>query len=98
MLTTEQKSQLSVCLTQGACVFSQTGTASLFGGIKKTPTSNGFHAWHLATVFKIQHVFPDDTPPTGMSKPNQEAFDAALHMIKYAYGQKDRGIRFNSEG
>eukprot|EP01043_Picozoa_sp_COSAG02_P040619 COSAG02_NODE_3302_length_6981_cov_6.817640_6_plen_125_part_00 len=33
-----------------------------------------------------------------MSKPNQEAFDAALHMIKYAYGQKDRGIRFNSEG
>ena len=33
-----------------------------------------------------------------MSKPNQEAYDAALHMIKYVYEQKDRGIRFNSKG
>ena len=33
-----------------------------------------------------------------MSQPTQEAYDAALHMIKYVYSQKDRGIRFNSDG
>ena len=33
-----------------------------------------------------------------MSKPSQEAYDAALHMIKYVFEQKDRGIRFNSKG
>ena len=33
-----------------------------------------------------------------MSKPTQEAFDAALHMVKYVHTQRDRGIRFNSEG
>jgi hypothetical protein len=33
-----------------------------------------------------------------MSQPTQVAFDAALHMIKYVYSQKDRGIRFNSDG
>ena len=27
-----------------------------------------------------------------MSQPTQVAFDAALHMIKYVYSQKDRGI------
>jgi hypothetical protein len=33
-----------------------------------------------------------------MSKPSPEAYDAALHMIKYVYEQKDRGIRFNNKG
>ena len=33
-----------------------------------------------------------------MSKPTQEASDAALHMVKYVHSQRDRGIRFNSEG
>jgi hypothetical protein len=33
-----------------------------------------------------------------MSKPSQEAYDAALHMISYVYGQRDRGIQFNSKG
>ena len=33
-----------------------------------------------------------------MSKPTQEAFDAALHMVKYVHTQRDRGIRFNSQG
>ena len=33
-----------------------------------------------------------------MSMPDEEAYDAALHMIKYVFEQKDRGIRFNSKG
>ena len=31
-----------------------------------------------------------------MAEPYQEAWDAALHMISYVHGQRDRGIRFNS--
>ena len=33
-----------------------------------------------------------------MSMPSQEAFNAALHMVAYVYSQKDRGIRFSSDG
>ena len=33
-----------------------------------------------------------------MAMPYDEAYDAALHMISYCHGQRDRGIRFNSEG
>ena len=33
-----------------------------------------------------------------MSKPTQEAYDAALHMVKYVHSQKHRGIQFNSNG
>lgn len=33
-----------------------------------------------------------------MSMPDEEAYDAALHMIKYVFEQKDRGIRFNNKG
>ena len=33
-----------------------------------------------------------------MSMPSQEAYDAALHMVKYVHTQRDRGIRFNSAG
>ena len=33
-----------------------------------------------------------------MSKPSPEAFNCALHMIKYLYCNRDRGICFNSDG
>jgi hypothetical protein len=33
-----------------------------------------------------------------MAKPYQEAWDAVLHMISYVHGQRDRGIRFSSDG
>lgn len=33
-----------------------------------------------------------------MAEPYDEAFNAALHMISYCYGQRDRGIRFRSDG
>ena len=33
-----------------------------------------------------------------MAAPYDEAFDAALWMISYCYGQRDRGIRFRSDG
>ena len=33
-----------------------------------------------------------------MATPYDEAFDAALHMISYCYGQRERGIRFRSDG
>ena len=33
-----------------------------------------------------------------MSMPTEEAYAAALHMVKYLYCNRDRGIRFNSAG
>lgn len=33
-----------------------------------------------------------------MAAPDQEALDASLHMIRYLYDNRDRGIRFRSDG
>ena len=33
-----------------------------------------------------------------MAEPYDEAYDAALHMISYCHGQRDRGIKFSSNG
>ena len=33
-----------------------------------------------------------------MSMPSQEALNAALHMVAYVYDQRERGIRFSSDG
>ena len=33
-----------------------------------------------------------------MAQPYDEAYDAALHMISYCNGQRDRGIKFSSNG
>ena len=33
-----------------------------------------------------------------MAAPDQEAYDASLHMIRYLYEHRDRGIRFRSDG
>jgi hypothetical protein len=33
-----------------------------------------------------------------MAQPNDEAYKAALHMVSYVHGQRERGIRFRSDG
>ena len=33
-----------------------------------------------------------------MSKPTMEAWDCAMHMVRYLYGQRHRGIRYKSNG
>ena len=33
-----------------------------------------------------------------MAAPTDEAYQAALHMVKYVHGQRERGIRFRSDG
>ena len=33
-----------------------------------------------------------------MSRPTMEAWDCAVHMLNYLYGQKHRGIKFRADG
>jgi hypothetical protein len=61
-------------------------TASQLDDSSRHAMSGTFNAQGCHQLCKLMHM------------PRNEAYDAALHMLSYLHGQRDRGIRFNSKG
>ena len=54
-------------------------------------------------LWLCRNVFPEIAQGVSqlckvMAAPDEEAYNAALHMIRYLYTHRDRGIRFRSDG
>ena len=60
--------QLSRHVISSMIPYSPARTASLLGDMRKIPPSNGHHACDRATVFRMQHVFPLETPPMNAAR------------------------------